>query len=721
MKPIFISALFAVLLAFSANAQQRRQGPEQECATRLSPEAAALYQQQTEPQFQKFLRQFPNGYTAGRAALLQVPVQIHIVRRSDGTGGIAETTSWNEFENFIKPYYTASNLDFVFCNATHYINSDAYYNISGDAEGDAMSAANNVPNVLNIYFVNDPDGACGWARFTSDLPVDYIVIANGCADNQSTVAHEIGHYFDLFHTHETAFGVECPDGSNCGSAGDLLCDTPADPDVSGMVNGSCVYTGNATACGGQAYAPDPTNIMSYSVKSCRTFFSPQQIAKIAFTSLVGRSYLDYNCTPVNDVCSGAFPLVCGQTTSVDISSATAVDNPGIFCGTNSDGSEPGVWYVIEGTGDVITVSSCNAGTDYDSKIQVFSGSCGSLSCEAGNDDFGGCGLSAQVEFCTEVGVDYYVYLFGFNGNVGRAELSVSCTTFPAPWESANVGSTGAGNSYDYTCDDKYHISAGSVNNNLNSDNLATIGQQLCGDFEITVLVEGITPNGYAGLLARESNSSGSKMVGMYTNRSNMVRWESRTVTNGNKGVNFFSRPAPYWLRLKRQGNWFYGYYSYNGINFSIVTAQQVALSNCLEAGMAAFTNIPGATATAVFSNVSVGGGSPLIVLPPTEVEQAGLDRQGGNIALFPKPARDVVTLSFSELQFGEAGNTSSKPQFGGTLRLRNELGQLLEERRLKEPTERMDWDVNSLNPGLYFIEVQREGQATQVLRFVKAE
>jgi len=95
----------------------------------------------------------------------------------------------------------------------NYINSTTYYDLSGDAEGDAMSAANNVPNVLNIYFVNDPAGACGWARFTSMLPSDYVVIANSCGTNTSTLAHEIGHYFDLYQTHEKAFGTECLNGS----------------------------------------------------------------------------------------------------------------------------------------------------------------------------------------------------------------------------------------------------------------------------------------------------------------------------------------------------------------------------------------------------------------------------------------------------------------------------------------------------------------------------
>ncbi len=703
-----------MLLAFTTNAQNLRRAPERECATHLSPQAAELYLQQTEPRFRDFLRQHPEGFQPGRMPLLQVPVQIHIVRRSDGTGGISEATIWNEFENWVKPYYTAANLDFVYCNATNFINSDAYYNLSGDAEGDAMSADFNVADVLNIYFVNDPDGACGWARFTSHLPVDYIVIANGCADNQSTLAHEIGHYFDLFHTHETAFGTECPDGSNCGSAGDLLCDTPADPNLTDLVNASCVYTGNETECDGQSYNPDPTNIMSYSLKECRTFFSSDQITKIAFTSLAGRSYLDYNCTPVNDVCSGALPLACGQTISVDISSATATDNPGVVCGTSSGGTEAGVWYVIEGTGDVFTVSTCNPGTDYDSKIQAFSGSCGSLSCVAGNDDTDCPGFKAEVEFCTEPGVDYYIYLYGFAGATGRAEVSVSCATFPAPWVSANVGNAGAGNSYDYTCDDKYHITAGAANNSQNNDNLAFINQELCGDFEMTVLVESVGPNGYAGLLARESNAAGSKMAGLYSNRTNMVRWEARTSANAAKNMNFFAKPMPYWLRLKRQGSWFYAYYSHNGLSFSLVTAQYVPMANCISAGMAAFTNIPGSPATAVFSNVSInGGGAPLVVLPGETVAPAPVARE--SMRLFPNPAQDVVTV-----EMGTIPGLQSGVQGHSTLRLRNELGQLLEEQQLEPGTERLDWNVSRLNPGLYFIEVLEEGQAPQVLRFVKA-
>ncbi|MCB0556296.1 MAG: T9SS type A sorting domain-containing protein [Phaeodactylibacter sp.] len=121
----------------------------------------------------------------------------------------------------------------------------------------------------------------------------------------------------------------------------------------------------------------------------------------------------------------------------------------------------------------------------------------------------------------------------------------------------------------------------------------------------------------------------------------------------------------------------------------------------------------------MFGNVAINGGGPaLIQLPGTEVDMIGIGRE---ISLFPNPARDVVTVHFSELQFGGVNNTSSKLEFGGTIRLRNELGQLLEERQLDGPAERLEWNVSHLRPGLYLMEVIEEGQAPQVLRFVKAE
>ena len=74
------------------------------------------------------------------------------------------------------------------------------------------------------------------------------------------LAHELGHLLNLKHTFE-CFNVqqsacsiqpcaELPDGSNCLTGGDLICDTPADPYGCNLVNLSL-------------YNPDKKNIMSY--------------------------------------------------------------------------------------------------------------------------------------------------------------------------------------------------------------------------------------------------------------------------------------------------------------------------------------------------------------------------------------------------------------------------------------------------------------------------
>ncbi|MCB9273924.1 MAG: T9SS type A sorting domain-containing protein [Lewinellaceae bacterium] len=295
---------------------------------------------------------------------------------------------------------------------------------------------------------------------------------------------------------------------------------------------------------------------------------------------------------------------------------------------------------------------------------------------------------------------------------------------PAPWSSQDIGNPGPGNTYEFDpCAEPpaFTIVAGAANNQLSSDNIAYIQQQLCGDFQATVKVEGITANGFAGLLARESGAAGSKEVGMYTNLQNLIRWETRTVTGANKTVNFYNKPLPYWLRLVRQSGWFLGYYSFDGVNFQIVAAQPLSLNACLEVGFGAFTNIPGSPAVAVFSNVTVSGGVLPVVTAPIgqEVEPGAAVR---TLSLYPNPAQGMVTLTrtrSSELLLGEA--TYSNQKIGGTVRLRNELGQILETRQLDEPLERLEWDISQLRPGLYFMEVLEEGQAPQVLRFVKAE
>ena len=88
----------------------------------------------------------------------------------------------------------------------------------------------------------------------------------------------MGHYFDLLHTHDTGYGQECVDGSNCNEAGDGICDTPADPGLgTDNVDSTCNYTGTETdPCHDDPYEPDTTNYLSYSPKACKSNFTDGQ-------------------------------------------------------------------------------------------------------------------------------------------------------------------------------------------------------------------------------------------------------------------------------------------------------------------------------------------------------------------------------------------------------------------------------------------------------------
>jgi hypothetical protein len=147
-----------------------------------------------------------------------------------------------------------------------------------------------------VYFTAGSFPYCGISAFTFSstqaiLLNNACIATSGAYGNHSTFSHEIGHYFNLFHTHEPAFGLEFVNGSNCGGTGDLVCDTPADPSLNGVVDINCQYTGNATDPNGATYSPDPHQLMSYSTKYCRDTFSPQSIARIVETLFSGRESL----------------------------------------------------------------------------------------------------------------------------------------------------------------------------------------------------------------------------------------------------------------------------------------------------------------------------------------------------------------------------------------------------------------------------------------------
>jgi hypothetical protein len=93
-----------------------------------------------------------------------------------------------------------------------------------------------------------------------------IVMSKFDLDDQKIFAHEVGHFFGLYHTFEKdQYGEDDFDDLHCNTKGDRMCDTPPDPggvfDI--YVNYSTCEMNEHMDSGGHLYKPMINNFMSY--------------------------------------------------------------------------------------------------------------------------------------------------------------------------------------------------------------------------------------------------------------------------------------------------------------------------------------------------------------------------------------------------------------------------------------------------------------------------
>lgn len=302
-----------------------------QCGTELTP---AEIQQDLEQSAGRGLPVFfgpppPGGYT--------IAIQIHALRDDAGAGGISDAQLAESFAK-LNDDYAGTGISFFQVCEVNSIASSEFFDVSGSEYSDLANLYNR-ELCINAYFANSlvsgSGGICG--RKTGLA----IYVANGCS-LRATFAHEVGHFLNLRHTHSTGGGVECPDGSNCATSGDFVCDTEADPNLSGGVSSSCIYTGSATPpCGSSVpYDPPVRNIMSYSRDSCREEFTPGQVDRMVsflmtsvpeLLTLYPHAGQDIDGDGLDDACqlSMGIPFTtftrgdCSGDGSVDLSDAIA--------------------------------------------------------------------------------------------------------------------------------------------------------------------------------------------------------------------------------------------------------------------------------------------------------------------------------------------------------------------------------------------------------------
>ena len=323
----------------------------QGCGTTLSPEEAQAALDLLEDGTWEKARNFLRSRERDDRGEVQFAMTIHIVRYSDGSGGIPQSMV-DDCIDILNDRMASTDITFIQEGSTRLIDSDTLASFDRFTEF-CLIAENNVPNTMNIYFVPESPGICGVASFPNST-CQAVVMNNFCSDpvfNDSTFPHEVGHYLNLYHTHTTFNGSECVDGSNCASAGDMLCDTPADPLLSGVVDfNTCEYLGDSLdACGsGIPYNPDTANIMSYSTKLCRDYFSEDQLSVMTYTAFnVRANHLRDPSVPTGACCiaNGCFT----QTASNCDEAGGEYLGDGTTCDEEPCGSGPSI-LIVDGGG-----------------------------------------------------------------------------------------------------------------------------------------------------------------------------------------------------------------------------------------------------------------------------------------------------------------------------------------------------------------------------------
>lgn len=264
----------------------------------------------------------------------RVPIKFWVYRRTNGTGGATMENIRDYMNNLNRVYNVDNNTWIGFymkCDVT-VINDDSWFDIGGDGEAWNLVQNRKEKGCINIHIVGDYEGVAGVHIRARVFGRDGIVM-NWAATNggtNTTIAHEVGHYFELDHTHQYSnrgkcrkeaidrnrtwpWIMFCPFGGGgpssqriCEATGDLLRDTPADPDLSSNrfnVTGTCTlndqgdYT-NARDPWDDSYVnppagsliPDTRNVMSYNRdRDCRIIFSRLQIAVMLYSIERGKS------------------------------------------------------------------------------------------------------------------------------------------------------------------------------------------------------------------------------------------------------------------------------------------------------------------------------------------------------------------------------------------------------------------------------------------------
>ncbi len=257
---------------------------QKKCGVEVTPQQVALERSRAASQPPTISNAVP-GYCLNKTLSLT----FWIVNDKNGQPNVSNADLTATVSN-LNNYFAPICLSFDIC-AVNYIDDWNYDILYMPDEDGQLYALYHTAKTINVYLtqilIKGPnDTVCGLGALPPGR--DAIWMSKTCLTG-NTFPHEMGHFFGLYHTFETDFGNELANGSNCATTGDLICDTPADPQ--GEASSDCELDPYTQDANGDWYVPDIGNIMSYYSDGCTCGFTVGQYDRMCQKYLSFRFYL----------------------------------------------------------------------------------------------------------------------------------------------------------------------------------------------------------------------------------------------------------------------------------------------------------------------------------------------------------------------------------------------------------------------------------------------
>lgn len=209
-----------------------------------------------------------------------------------------------------------------------------------------------------------------WFKFVATATTHKISLLN--IQSVGTTQNDTDTYFQVF-------------SGGCGALSSIYCSDPASGTVTGLTVGETYLV--------RVYSYYDTG-SNQSFDICVGTFPPP---------------------PANDECSGALVAATFPYTFVQNDGEAATNNGGMVTACTNNDMNDGTWFTFVGDGDTFNITvTMPAGSDFDPKIGVYSGTCSALSCED-SEDSGGTGVTETLSIPTLSGNTYYVNVGYYSG------------------------------------------------------------------------------------------------------------------------------------------------------------------------------------------------------------------------------------------------------------------------------------------------------------------